>query len=57
MESVLYVVGLLVGGTLSFVGLALGLAGLQRQPTGPARIGIGASLMSGVALVGYLLLL
>ncbi len=55
-QIVLYVVGLLVGGTLSLVGLALGLAGLQRQPTRPAIIGIGASLMSGLTLIGCFLM-
>lgn len=56
-QVVLYGVGVLVGGTLSVVGLGLGVAGLERPPNRPAKIGIGASVMSAVVLASYFLLI
>ncbi|GEM_PF-1748913 len=55
-QVVLYVVGGLVGGTLSLVGFILGLAGLGRQPNRMAKIGLVAGSLGPLLLVGYLVL-
>lgn len=55
-QVVLYVIGGLVGGTLSLVGFILGLLGLGRQPNHPAKIGLVASLLGPLVLIGYLLI-
>jgi hypothetical protein len=56
-QIVVYVVGGLVGGTLSLVGLILAFAGIDRQPNRSAKIGLAASLLGPLVLVAYLLLL
>lgn len=55
-QVVLYVAGGLVGGTLSLVGFVLGIVGLDRQPNRTAKIGLVASLLGPLVLIGYLLL-
>ena len=55
-QVLLYGVGVLVGGTLSLVGLGLGIAGLERPRNRPAKIGVAASVMSAIALASCFLL-
>jgi hypothetical protein len=53
-RAVVFGVGFLVGGTLSLVGFALGIAGLSRHPNGAAKTGVAMSFLGPILLTLFL---